>query len=146
MADYGLKFTKPGFDVKGETNPTRMIFTSARGVLGTREKVLMPGSTDSNGKLELQYRHALGYIPMVFVEVTTTDGVKLAVPNQYQYNYDSNYVQDENFYYYVDDTNVYVKAYVQRYEPIMGGDMFDVSGQAFTFEATVFFNELSEEY
>ena len=146
MADYGLKFTKPGYDVEGETDPSKMIFTSARGVLGLREKVLITSSTDSNGQLNKSYRHGLGYVPMAFVEVTTSNGFKLAVPNQMQFDYDSNYVQEENFYWYVDNTNLVVKAYVQRYEPIMGGDMYDVSGIVFTFEATIFFNELTEEF
>jgi hypothetical protein len=34
--NYGLKITKPGYDVKTETDIKNMIFTSARGVLGHR--------------------------------------------------------------------------------------------------------------
>lgn len=144
MADRGIKIVKEGFPIT-ETDPENMIFTSAKGVLGWRLTTTKTESTDSNGKIDTYYDHNLGYVPQVVVRVTNRAGQKIDVPNQWESDWNVDFVLEENFYFYVDNDKVYLKAYVHRYEPIMGGDDIDVSGQSYTFDVILYFNELNDE-
>jgi len=148
----GFKIVKSGFPIT-ETDPENLIFTSGKGVLGWKETIEITDTTDANGKLEETYNHGYGYVPIIFVYVTTASGTKIAVPSQWNESIvvyvpgDGNvtFIREENFYCYWDDENIYVKAYTHRYEPIMGGDDVNISGQSYTFEVIIYFNELTNE-
>lgn len=144
---YKLKIAKEG-DVREITDPEKLRFDSGKSILGLRGKQKITESTDVNGKIDTSYTHGLGYVPIVLVFVTTIDGKKVAVPNKWESDYvpDTDFVLEENFYFYVDDDKVYVKSYTHRYEPIMGGDDFDINGQSYTFEIMIYFNELNDEF
>lgn len=142
----GIKIVKSGFDVKTETDPENMIFTSELGALGFRKVVNVTDQTDANGKIEAEYSHNLGYIPLVAVSVTNYDGDKIIVPGKWESDWVGGEVLEENFYFYVDNSKIYVKVYVHHYEPIQGGSDTDLSGQSYTFEIIIYFNELNDEY
>lgn len=144
MANRGIKIVKEGFPIT-ETNPANMVFTSGRGVLGFRSENDVTDSTDVNGEIETEFDHGLTYLPHVKVRVTNRAGQLIDVPNQWESDWNIDFVLEENFYYYVDDDKVYLKAYVHRYEPIMGGDDLPVVGQSYTFQVLLYFNEMNEE-
>lgn len=143
MADQGMKIVKSGFPIT-ETNPKNMVFTSAKGVLGTREVVVVNTTTNASGIVNTFDTHGLGYVPIVEVWVINKFGIRMVVPNQWQTNF-GDYIVEENFYYYVDNNKVYLKVYAYQYEPIQGGDMFELNGQAYVFEIIYYFNELNDE-
>lgn len=143
---YGLKISKPGFDVKTETNHENMIFTTDLGTLGWRSTQTVTGITNDEGIVELEYSHNLGYVPMVFVNVTTRDGTKIMVPNSWETTWSDTEQLSESFEFYVDNSKIYFKAYIYHYEPIQGGSSTTVPDQEYNFEAIIYFNELNDEH
>ena len=143
---FGIKISKSGYDAKTEMNPENLIFTSAFGALGWRSTVDIEGTTDANGKIEAEYTHNLGYIPMIFVYVTNNAGQKIAVPSKWESTWDADETLEENFYWYVYGTKIYVKAYSHHYQPIMGGTDTALVGTTYTFQAIIYFNEMNDEY
>jgi len=143
---FGMKISKEGYDVKTTTNPENLVFTSAKGVLGWRSTQTISGQTDANGVMTAEYTHNLGYIPMVFSFVTTYGGKLIMVPNSWETTWDGDEQLLERFYFYVDETKIYVKAVAYHYQPVMGGSTTNLAGQTYNFQAVIYFNELNDEH
>lgn len=143
---FGIKISKPGFDVKTETNPENLIFTSAKGVLGWRSTQTISGQTGADGIMTAEYTHSLGYIPMIFCFVTTYGGKLIMAPNSWETTWDGDEQLLERFYFYVDATKIYVKAVAYHYQPVMGGSTTNLAGQTYNFQAVIYFNELNDEH
>lgn len=143
--EYGFKISKPGYDVRTETDLENLVFTSGKGALGWRSTQTVTATTDANGKIETTHAHNLGYVPMAFVYVINRASQQIACPNKWETEYSETEVMEENFYFYVDDTYVYLKAYAHHYEPTQGGSDTNLANQQYSFKVVIYFNELNDE-
>lgn len=98
--DYGLKVSKPGYDVKTAT-PAQLVFSSKYPTLRVHTKG--SGTITHTGGRTVTIVHGLGYVPMFMVHGNIYGG-----SNFYQLPYvDSNNVSQA--YCYADSTNLYVR-------------------------------------
>ena len=123
--NYGIKVTKPGYDVKTETDIKNMIFTSARGVLGLRRVREYTSTTDANGNIELTVYHNFGYVPIVIVKVETYDGKEVTINPTEWHSYYEDVVHGElevteRFDFELTATTFTMKVYASESDNIQG--------------------------
>lgn len=103
MTDYGIKVSKPGYDVKTAT-PQQLVFSSKYPTLRIHSRGT--GSvTHTGGRISTIY-HGLGYVPMFTVYAKGTGDstmVRLPYVNDVNESIVSAYADDENLYIEVVD-------------------------------------------
>ncbi len=147
--NYGIKVTKPGYDVKTETDIKNMIFTSARGVLGLRRVREYTSTTDANGDISLTVYHNFGYVPIVIAKTTTYDGKEVTInPTDWHYFYqtgDKELVEvTEYFDFNLTSTSFTMVVHAEAYnhDTWVG---WNVSGRSYTFKVYYYFNEVTDQ-
>lgn len=150
--NYGLKITKPGHDVKTETDIKNMIFTSARGVLGLRDYKEYTYTTDANGAIDHEFPHYIGYAPIVIVQVTTYDSKVVTINPTEWHSYYVDYGKGagdievtESFDFSVSDTGFTMKVTAWESDNIQDGYFAYLSNRSYTFKVYYYFNEITDQ-
>lgn len=147
--NYGIKITKPGYDVKTETDLKNMIFTSARGVLGLRRVREYTSTTDANGDISLTVYHNFGYVPIVIAKTETYDEKEVTInPTEWHSFYQTGGKElvevTELFDFNLTSTSFTMKVHAEAYnhDTWVG---WDVSGRSYTFKVYYYFNEVTDQ-
>ena len=143
MSDYGIKISRPGKDIKTETDIRNIIFTSGKNELGVRQVSNYTVTTDANGLVNTTFSHSFGYCPIFVALVTRYDGTIMYVPNQCETTWSKTEVLSETFKVAVSASQIRIRVYAYHYEPVQGGSSTNLSGQNYTFKVIYFFNEIS---
>lgn len=121
MANYGIKVSKAGEDVKTATGDD-LIFSSAYNTLKISALYSKTVECDAYEEVTESTAHGLGYRPAFLAICTVSSDTRLT----------PHYETSEDYSVYVDATNIYFRANEK------GG-----FSQTFVFKAVVFANELA---
>lgn len=154
MADqFGILISKYLEDaLVSKNDPTKLVFTTGKGVLGIRQIVTYTATTDSNGDIDTTFNHNFGYTPICIVRTNSYDhiqspSVEVKLPVVWRTDF-----QDAGH----DPTEVYeffqFKVYENTFRMIVHAEKFSwdtfensyIVGKSYTFKVIYFYNEMSD--